>query len=387
MRWFRISLSALVLLAVVAVFLGLPTEVVCRIQPAATWSFLAVVLLTFLWGRFFCSTLCPLGIAQSLVNWVFHPRTNVRRVCTRLPRRSVQRVVNVAFLVVALTVGWSALNPYGIFGRAVSLWLPGVVVFALILLVTVFGKGRVWCNWVCPFGTVFDLLSRFAWRKDKVGRHCANCGMCFGKKGTGNREQGTGSREQGAENADCAGVTRRETLKGIAVLAAAENVDVPGLSPREIPVLPPGAVGSDAFARRCVGCQLCVRRCPGGCIKPSVSWKSFGTVKLDFQDGYCIESCTRCSEVCPAGAIVRLDKEQKRRLRIGLAVFRKDRCVRTTNGDPCTACVRKCPKGAIRIVDGFPAVDAEACVGCGACEHVCASRPVPAISVISRSTE
>lgn len=375
MRWFRISLSAVVLVAVGAAFLGLPTEIACRIQPAATWSFLAVVLLTFLWGRFFCSALCPLGIAQSLVNRVFHPRTNVRRVCTRLPRRPVQRVVNAAFLVIALTVGWSALNPYGIFGRAVSLWLPGVVVFALILLAAAFGRGRFWCNWVCPFGTVFDLLSRFAWRKDKVGRHCANCRMCFEKKGTG-------------KQCEQAGVTRRETLMGIAVLAVAENAAVPGLSQREVPVLPPGAIGSaDAFARRCVGCQLCVKRCPGECIKPSVSWKSFGTVKLDFQDGYCIENCTRCSEICPAGAIARLSKEQKRRLRIGLAVFHRDRCVRTTNGDQCTACVRKCPKGAIRIVDGFPSVNTELCVGCGACEHVCPATPAPAILVISNSMD
>ena len=387
MSWFRIALSALALASVVGAFLGLPTELACRIQPAATLVFLVVVLLTFVWGRFFCATLCPLGIVQSLVNWIFHPKTNVRRVCTRLPRHSAQRIVNFAFLALALTLGWSALNPYGIFGRALTLWIPGVVVLAAVLVLAAVGKGRVWCNWVCPFGTVFDLLSRFSWRKDKVGRHCANCRRCFAmrEEGKGKREEGTGNREQ-----DAGGVSRRETLKGIAVLAVAEkltdgglaDITLPGRPSREVKVLPPGAVGTaDAFARRCVGCQLCVARCPGGCLKPSADWKDFGTVRLEFQKGYCIENCTKCSEVCPAGALARLTREEKRNRHIGVAVWHKDLCVRTTSGDACTACVKKCPKGAIHVVGGFPVVDADACVGCGACEHVCPARPLPAISV------
>ena len=383
MRWFKIALSAVVLSAVTAAFFGLPTELACRIQPSATWVFLAVLVLTLVWGRFFCETMCPLGILQSFVNWIFHPKTNVRRVCSRLPRSRTQGIVSAVALVLALTVGWSALNPYGIYGRALSLWLPGVVVLAVILVLAAIGKGRIWCNWICPFGTVFNLLSKIAWRKDKVGRHCGNCKRCFAAN---EKVKVKGEGEQRSE----VDLTRRETLKGFAVLAAAEkltdggfaDVSLPGLPARKTKVLPPGAVGTaDAFARRCVGCQLCVKRCPGGCLKPSADWKDFGTVKLEFQEGYCIENCTKCSEICPAGALERLDRESKRHRHIGRATWRKDLCVRTTNGDPCMACAKKCPKGAIHIVEGFPVVDEDACVGCGACEHVCPARPLPAIAV------
>ena len=47
----------------------------------------------------------------------------------------------------------------------------------------------------------------------------------------------------------------------------------------------------------------------------------------------------------------------------------------------CGACVKKCPVKAIHLVEGFPHVDQAACIGCGACEHVCPSRPLPAIYV------
>ncbi len=47
----------------------------------------------------------------------------------------------------------------------------------------------------------------------------------------------------------------------------------------------------------------------------------------------------------------------------------------------CKGCVRKCPVQAIHLVKGFPVVDRDACIGCGACEHVCPARPQPAIAV------
>jgi ferredoxin len=62
-------------------------------------------------------------------------------------------------------------------------------------------------------------------------------------------------------------------------------------------------------------------------------------------------------------------------------VYDRKACVRTVNGDKCDACMRKCPMKAIADVDGHPVVDELKCVGCGACEHVCPARPVPAISV------
>lgn len=362
----------------------------------------AVAALTLLFGRFFCRAMCPLGILQSVVNRIFHPRTAVRRVCTRLPETVAQRavrwtVLSAAALCIAFGCGaWAGMiDPYAIYGRVLSLMPPvdgeasapvqwqfaaaSVAIFAAILVAAAVGKGRLWCNWICPAGTIFNLAVRFAWKKDSVVKGCGNCRRCFPK---------AEKKPEAAEGASD-GVTRRDAIRTMAAVAASEkltdgglaDVTTPGLPARERTVLPPGAGSRESFFRKCISCQLCVKNCPMHCLVPSATLAHFGQPEMDFRFGHCHIDCTRCSEVCPSGAIARLSKDEKRTAHIGRAVWRKDACLRTTEGVECTACERKCPVGAIHVVKGVPVVDAEACLGCGACEHVCPARPMPAIAV------
>lgn len=380
--------AAAMLFAVTAAFFGVPyTDWACRLQPSASWGFLGVVALSFLWGRFFCEAMCPLGTIQSLVHLLLHPKTPVRRVCSRLPETRAQRVVRYAVAAVfagliAAGVGaaW-AISPYSVYGKALALFLPGLAVLGVVVVLAAIGKGRVWCNWICPFGTLFNLVSKVAWRKQQIGPCCANCRACFPKPEK--------SIEIPSGNA---GVTRREALHGVALLAAAEAVEKTtdgGFAPVSLhaspdrlrSVLPPGAGKRGVFERTCVGCDLCVKNCPGECLRPSVRLRTFGQPEMDFAKGHCIAGCTKCTDVCPARALEKLDEEAKLNTHMGVAVWSAGRCLRTTEGVPCEACVRKCPVQAIHDVKGVLTVDAEACLGCGACEHVCAARPLPAIVV------
>ena len=395
-KMLKALVAAAMLAAVTAGFFGAPTSLACRIQPAATIWFLIVLLATPLAGRLFCECFCPLGIIQSVVNRIFHPKTGVRRVCTRLPESKPQRVVRwTVFSVSAVLIaagldalGW-LLTPYSIYGKALTLFLPGVLIFALVAALAAVGKGRIWCNWICPAGTLFNILSKKCVFAHKVGKGCGNCKACFGAKNTA----AAPNRPAAGPSGNPAAVTRRDTIKGVAVLAAAEVVEKttdggfapvspPGVPPRAASVLPPGSVDRRVFNLKCVGCGLCVANCRGGCLKASKSLSRLGQPEMDFRRDYCLSGCARqCAKVCPTGAIQLLDGVARKEIHAGRAVWKRDLCIRTTEGVKCTACSRKCPVGAIRIVDGFPAVDEGACIGCGACEHVCPARPMPAIFV------
>ena len=383
--------------AVAAAFFGAPTEIACRIQPAATYTFFVVLLLTLVFGRLFCECLCPLGFLQSLVNFILHPKTKVRRVCTRLPETKAQLTVRwtvLALFTALLLTGYGAaawtITPYSTFGKALTLFIPGVALFAVVMVLAAIGKGRFWCNWVCPAGTLFNLFSEKSFCAHKIGKGCANCKACFPKKETAPNPD---NPVNPVKESDSTSVTRRDAIKGVAVFAAVKavdkttdggfaNVSLPGVPARPVPALPPGAIDRSNFNLKCVACGLCIANCRGDCLTASTSPKRFGQPEMDFRHGYCLTRCAQpCAKVCPAGAIRPLDGVERKNVHVGHAIWKRELCIRETEGVQCTACSRKCPVDAIHIVEGFPVVDKDKCIGCGACEHVCPARPMPAIFV------
>lgn len=175
---------------------------------------------------------------------------------------------------------------------------------------------------------------------------------------------------------------RREFLLGSGALFAVSGAQASGVgtTDRPLAVMPPGAGTLGRFRRSCLACGLCMSACPSKVLKPAgvLEYGLAGTMmpKLDFVHGSCDPDCTRCSEVCPAAALERFRPAERARIRVGLASWSRERC-RTTAGETCTLCSERCPKNAIRLVsdDGesiaHPVVDAEACIGCGKCEHYC----------------
>ena len=184
-------------------------------------------------------------------------------------------------------------------------------------------------------------------------------------------------------------VTRRGFLEAGAVAAVADKltdggftaVSEPGVPKRGRPVVPAGAKSLREFRRRCVGCQLCVKACPEKVLRPSMDAARFLQPEMGFEHGYCRLECSRCGEVCPAGAISPMSRDEKLHTHIGRAMWHKDRCLAAKDGITCTACERHCPAKAIVLVKGVPVVDADRCIGCGACENLCPARPLPGISV------
>jgi len=402
MRTVKFALSLLSLVLVTGAFFGLPFAYLATwyqagpaafalfsSEPLAWLPFVVLLALTLLFGRFFCEAMCPLGAVQTIVNFVFHPRMHVRRVCTRLPQTPVQMAVRwgVAAAFAALAgfgfAGVAALvEPYGLWGRALSLSAPALAVVGIVIVLAAIGRGRIWCNWICPVGTLVAAVAKVAPCGNRVGGGCANCRACFAAK-----QNKVKDMEVDTHKAE--GVERREVLKGVAVLAASEKltdgglaaVSMPNEPDRGVSVLPPGARSHADLARRCIACGLCMKVCPEKIIRQSTHLATLGQPELDFRNGHCLPGCMKCGTVCPTDALVQLQRETKSRLHIGTAVWTKERCIRTASGVECTACVRKCPVRAIHLVGNVPVVDADACVGCGACEHVCPARPEPAIHV------
>ena len=155
------------------------------------------------------------------------------------------------------------------------------------------------------------------------------------------------------------------------------------------PVTPPGSMNQNHFTGACTACHLCVSACPTGVLQPSLfEYGFFGMLQpfMDYDVDFCNYECTRCTEICPNGALLPLTTEQKLTTQIGVVRFEKHNCVVFIDETSCGSCSEHCPTKAVRMVSykgelTIPEVTPEICVGCGACEYACPVTPYKAIVV------
>ena len=148
---------------------------------------------------------------------------------------------------------------------------------------------------------------------------------------------------------------------------------------------PPAALESVKLYAVCTRCGSCIKACPTRILSEDVRFTpGFLTPKVIFADGYCLETCNRCSVVCPSGAITLFRVEAKSQILMGLAEIKTNDCLLASLKE-CDRCRSVCPYNAVEMgsTDNsnliLPFISNEKCTGCGACMVIC---PTACISII-----
>jgi ferredoxin len=233
LKWVRVVLACLVFIPTILFFIDVfhlmpfAWKAILHFQlvPAllsGMWGFVFFIfVLTLLFGRIYCSVICPAGVLQDIFsrltagkkkrrqrrafkyskpnNWVRYsililtigsfvlgsgafvvlldPYSNMGRVLADLVRPALiplnSFVVNKAF-----AMGIYSILPVTASGMSIvaivvsSLFLITVAVMSLL-------RGRLYCNTICPVGTFLGLISRFSLFRVMIDdATCTHCGVC-----------------------------------------------------------------------------------------------------------------------------------------------------------------------------------------------------------------
>ena len=176
-----------------------------------------LVVLTLVFGRIYCSVICPLGIMQDVVSWL-HGRRKRNRF-TYSKEKKWLRYGMLGVFIISAVAGINAivslLAPYSSYGRiasslfkpvyeagnnvlasiaehfnsyafySVDVWmksLPTLIIASVTfvaIVILAWRGGRIYCNTICPVGTILSFFARFSWFKVRIDESkCVNCGLC-----------------------------------------------------------------------------------------------------------------------------------------------------------------------------------------------------------------
>jgi polyferredoxin len=367
---------------------------------------LVIIIGTIVFGRFFCSWICPMGILNQWISHVFNRRRPVDdyQINAYRPVFRIKYYILTLLLVLAgfgvLQIG--LLDPIAFITRsfAVSvlpsfnyaggdlyirqpLFYGGVLISVLFIAVLFANRflSRFWCRVLCPLGALLGILSsKSLLRIRRDVEKCTDCRKClrYCHGGCDPHTELRASECHACMNCieDCpedaihygpahehssvhtpVDVNRRRLIEtaaaGIILFPMMRSVVNAQTDPQHRVIRPPGSISEKDFLRRCIKCGECMRVCPTNVIQPALiesGFEGLWTPILMNKIGYCEYNCVLCSQVCPTGAIVPLTVEKKigkppfqKPVKTGTAFYDRGRCLPWAMNKECIVCEEVCP--------------------------------------------
>jgi len=165
-------------------------------HPAGLFIFIAILTVSFIFGKAFCSWICPIGTISEWIGdfgeIVIKKITGKKLILPRwldYPLRSLKYFLLLFFLYSIFSMNVGELktfldSPYNLFADIklynffanISLFSLKVIVFLFVLSIFV---RNFWCRYLCPYGALLGVISLFSPNKIKRNaKVCTDCKLC-----------------------------------------------------------------------------------------------------------------------------------------------------------------------------------------------------------------
>jgi len=291
------------------------------------WALVTIVL-TIVFGRFFCSWVCPFGSLHHFVGFLGNRKKKLAQLVKLNKYRKAQCI---KYFVLVFLLGMAAfpslaaglqtglLDPIPLITRSFNLVLVpifdsglnlvsvserfyegGWLIFAVFLAAVLLNLliPRFYCRFICPLGAFFGVINRFAlWRIGKTQSECSNCKFCERSCEGGCEPSGEirtsecvlcfncfedckskdavvsyQSQRSLAGEVTNPDIGRRgfvlSLVSGVLAVPAVRLGNKLGGNWFYKVIRPPGALAEKEFLKRCIKCGQCMRICPTNVIQP-----------------------------------------------------------------------------------------------------------------------
>jgi polyferredoxin len=331
-------------------------------------------VLTIIFGRVFCSWICPFGSIHHFVGYLSNRKKPASKKIELNKYRKAQYIkyfILVVFLAMAAFPSFGAslqtglLDPIPLVTRSFNLvivpivdqftnfisvpsrfyegaWLVLTIFLAAVLLNILIP--RFYCRFICPLGALFGVINRFAtWRIGQNQNECIQCRLCEKSCEGGCEPRGNMRISECVLCFNCLNDCNHGVISYQTIPSTAGEITGPDISRRGFAlslvsgftgiwairladkvgenwynkiIRPPGSLEESEFLKRCIKCGQCMRVCPTNVLQPAGfegGLENLWTPVFNNRIGSsgCQLNCVSCGQVCPTSAIRPITLDEK----------------------------------------------------------------------------
>jgi polyferredoxin len=174
-------------------YLFLVTGEIHAAHPAGFFIFFAIVLVSIVFGKAFCSWLCPVGFLSELIGdfgkkifkkdlklpkFLDYPLRSVKYLLLGFLFYSVFFLMSTVALQAFLDSPYNLVSDIKMFYFFAEISRFSLIVVGVLFLLSIVLRG-FWCRYLCPYGALLGITSLLS--PNKIKRNpmsCVDCGLC-----------------------------------------------------------------------------------------------------------------------------------------------------------------------------------------------------------------
>ncbi len=174
-------------------YLFLMTGMIHQAHPAGLFIFFAILLTSLVFGKAFCSWLCPIGYLSEIIadvwkkifkknvqlpKWLDYPLRSLKYLLLGFLFYSVFFIMSVVAVKAFLNSPYNIVSDIKMWYFFIDISQFSLMVIGVLFLLSIPIRG-FWCRYLCPYGALLGITALLSPTKIKRNSlNCIDCGLC-----------------------------------------------------------------------------------------------------------------------------------------------------------------------------------------------------------------